>query len=78
LLNRGMLRWWRQHDGRVGELLAQVHDSVIVQTTEARGKMVAELVKRCLTEDITVNGITIRIPVDIKVLRTWAVHKEAA
>ena len=78
LLNRGMLRWWRQHDGRVGELLAQVHDSVIVQTTEARGRMVAELVKRCLSEDITVNGITIRIPVDIKVLKTWAVHKEAA
>ena len=77
LLNRGMLRWWRQHDGRVGELLAQVHDSVIVQTTEARGSMVAELVRRCLSEDITVNGITIRIPVDVKVLKNWAVHKAA-
>ena len=76
LLNRGMLRWWRQHDGRVGELLAQVYDSMIVQTSVARGNMVAELVRRCLSEDIVVNGITIRIPVDVKVMRTWAVHRE--
>lgn len=75
LLNRGMLRWWRQHDGKVGELIAQVHDSIIVETTAARGKVVAELVRRCLTETIRVHGIEITIPVDVKVLTSWAAYK---
>lgn len=78
LLNRGLLRWWRQHDGKVGELLAQVYDSVLIQTPRAKARLCADLVRRCLTEEIEVHGIKITIPVDVKVCETWAVLSEAA
>lgn len=77
LLNRGLLRWWRQHDGHVGELLAQVYDSVLIQTPRAKAQLCADLVRRCLTEEIEVHGIKITIPVDVKICESWAVLKEA-
>lgn len=78
LLNRGLLRWWRQHDGKVGELLAQVHDSMIVQAPQHRAQLVGDLVRRCMTEPVTVQGVTFTIPVDVKVMTSWAATKEAA
>ena len=77
LLNRGLLRWWRQHDGKVGSLLAQVYDSVLIEVPRERAQLAAQLVQRCLTEEIEVHGIRITVPVDVKVLESWAV-KEAA
>lgn len=77
LLNRGLMRWWRQHDGRHGELLAQVYDSVLIQCKRERAPLVAQLVRRCLTEEIEVNGIRLTIPVDVKVLESWAVMEKA-
>lgn len=73
LLNRGLLRWWRQHDGKHGELLAQVYDSVLIQTPRAKAALTASLVRRCLTEEIEVHGVKLTIPVDVKVLESWAV-----
>jgi len=73
LLNRGLLRWWRQYDGKHGELLAQVYDSVLIQTPRAKAKLVAGLVRRCLTEKIEVHGVKFTIPVDVKILESWAV-----
>ncbi len=72
LLNRGLLRWWRQHDGKVGVLLAQVYDSVLIQCRREQAPLCAQLVRRCLTEEITVHGVRITIPVDVKVLKSWA------
>lgn len=73
LLNRGLLRWWRQYDGKHGELLAQVYDSVLIQTTRAKAALTANLVRRCLTEEIEVHGVKLTIPVDVKILESWAV-----
>ena len=75
LLNRGLLRWWRQHDGKVGNLLAQVYDSLLIETPRERATLCAQLAKRCLTEEIEVHGIKITVPVDVKVLESWAVTK---
>lgn len=78
LLNRGLLRWWRQHDGKVGELLAQVYDSMLIQVPRAKAQLCAQLVQRCMTEEIEVHGIRITVPVDVKICESWAVLKEAA
>lgn len=72
LLNRGLLRWWRQHDGKLGILLLQVYDSVLIQCKRQHGALVAKLVRRCLTEEIEVQGVKITIPVDVKVCDSWA------
>ena len=78
LLNRGLLRWWRQHDGKVGILLAQVYDSVLIQCKRELAPVVVQLVRRCLTEEIEVRGTRFTIPVDVKVLESWAATKESA
>lgn len=78
LLNRGLLRWWRQHDGKVGELLAQVYDSMLIMCKESQAQLCATLVKRCMTEEIEVHGIKLTVPVDVKILRSWAALEQAA
>lgn len=77
LLNRGMLRWWKQHDGKVGRLLAQVHDSILVECPRERAPMVAQLVTQCLTEEIEVHGIRITVPVSVDVRESWAAREAA-
>lgn len=76
LLNRGLLRWWHQHDGKIGWLLAQVYDSVLIQTKRETAQLCATLVKRCLTEEIEVHGIKLMVPVDVKIMDSWAAYKE--
>lgn len=76
LTNRGLLRWWRQHDGKVGILLAQLYDSLLIQCKREHATLCAALVRRCLTEEIEVRGIRITIPVDVKVRESWAVCEE--
>jgi DNA polymerase-1 len=70
LLNRGLLRWWHQHDGRLGTLLLQIHDAVLIQTTRPTAAGVA--LRRCLEEPITVNGLEITIPADVLTGTDWA------
>jgi DNA polymerase I-like protein with 3'-5' exonuclease and polymerase domains len=73
LLNRGLLRWWKQFDGRWGRLLLQVHDSVLLSVPIAQVSTTVKLLKRCLEEPITVNGVTLTIPAEISVGReSWA------
>jgi len=71
LLNRGLLRWWRQHDGKLGELILQVHDSVVVETPEVKAPLVVKLLRRCLTEEITVHGVAITIPTEVSTGTNW-------
>ena len=78
LLNRGLLRWWRQHDGKIGDVVAQVHDSVILEVPSARAPLAAALLRACLTEEIEVHNVRITIPAEVTVRTTWATFKEAA
>lgn len=73
VLNRGLLRWWRQYDGKLGTLLLQVHDAVLVQCRRDRAPLVVDALKRCLSEQLTVNGIELTIPVDVVVSDDWGV-----
>jgi len=71
LLNRGLLRWWNLHDGKEGELLLQVYDSILVQTKKSNVRRVAGLIRKCLEIPITVNGVKLTIPCDISVGESW-------
>jgi DNA polymerase I-like protein with 3'-5' exonuclease and polymerase domains len=79
LLNRGLLRWWQEHDSGRGlgvegpYLIAQVHDSIVVECPSEMVCEVAEMLRRCLEEKIHVNGTTLVVPVDVSVHReSWA------
>ena len=78
LLNRGMLRWFEKHEGKFGELLLQVHDSVVIQTSTAKVKVAAKLLRDCLEEEIVINGIALTIPADVSVGSNWADMKRVA
>ncbi len=78
LLNRGLLRWWRQHDGKIGDLLMQVHDSVLISVPRERAALAAQLLRRCLEEEIEVNGRSFTIPVEVSTSATsWAEMRAA-
>jgi DNA polymerase-1 len=73
LLNRGLLRWWQKYEGKMGQLLLQVHDSVLIQVPTSRAAVVAKVLRGCLEEEIEINGITLKIPADIAMSEeSWA------
>jgi len=76
LLNRGLLRWWDLHDGKEGELLLQVYDSILVQTKKPNVRRVAGLIKKCLEIPIVVNGIKLTIPCEIAIGGSWGTLEE--
>ena len=71
LLNRGLMRWWKQHDGKIGELRLQIHDSVLLHVPEAKATLAARLLHRCLSEALTMEQHVFTIPVDVSVGTDW-------
>lgn len=53
------------------ELLLQVHDSVLVQAEEGKTQETAELLRKCLSVPIEINGRILTVPVDVKVGNNW-------
>lgn len=76
LLNRGLLRWFDRHDGTHGQLLAQIHDAVLLQVPRSRATLASQLLRRCLEEEIMVHGVKLTIPVDVTVSEHWGTWKE--
>lgn len=76
LLNYGMLKWWDEYEGKVGQLLMQVHDSIIVQVKRGREKLAAKLLKSCLEQPLQIGGTTLVIPADVEVGSNWAEMKK--
>jgi DNA polymerase-1 len=72
LLNRGLLRFWQQHDPSEGELLLQVHDSVLLSTKSEKSSVGAESLQMCLEEEIVVNGVHLTIPAEVSAGQNWA------
>jgi DNA polymerase I-like protein with 3'-5' exonuclease and polymerase domains len=73
LLNRGLLRWWRRHDDKVGRVILQVHDSILVSVPKARASVAAKLLRACCEEEIDVNGTTLVVPADVSIgEESWA------
>lgn len=53
------------------DILLQVHDSILIQVPEGKVKEGAELLIKCLTVPIEIEGRVLTIPVDIKVGKNW-------
>lgn len=53
------------------ELLLQVHDSLLVQTSAERVQETCEILKECLSTPIEINGKVLVIPTDVKVGMNW-------
>jgi DNA polymerase-1 len=77
LLNRGLLRWWKQYDPKIGRLQLQIHDAILLGVPKERRIVATKLVTACLEEEIEINKTLLKIPVDVKWSdESWAdVHK---
>ncbi|KKK85239.1 hypothetical protein LCGC14_2775300, partial [marine sediment metagenome] len=65
LLNMGLLAYWDRFDGRVGMLLLQIHDAVLIQTETPKRAMAAQALKSCLTIPMKIGERELTIPVDV-------------
>ena len=65
LTNRGLLRWWRRYDGKLGQLVLQIHDAVLLLVPLQKVAVAARALKQCMEEEIIVNKIPLTIPSDV-------------
>lgn len=73
VLNRGLLRWWQQWDGRMGQMILQIHDALLLLVPVGLVSQTARLLRKTLEEEIVVNGIALTIPADISTsTMSWA------
>lgn len=72
LLNTGLLNWWRQFDGKVGRVVAQIHDAILLEVPERLTRSAALYLKRCLEIPLVVGAVTLTIPADVSVGRRWS------
>ena len=71
ILNLGLLRVWWELDGKDFQVLAQVHDAILVQYKHERDlKRAVEL----MTIPVPVNDRTMTIPVGVTIGYNWAKH----
>jgi len=71
ILNRGMLRLWKEAPSLGIQLLGQVHDAVLFQFPEDKPEVV-EKAKELLTVEFEFGGRTFSIPVEAQTGRNWA------
>lgn len=72
IVNQGIIALSEKWKGnRDTELLLQVHDSVVVQTTPGRVDEVCREIHEALTVPVVIQGRTLTIPVDFKVGENW-------
>lgn len=77
LLNRGLMRWWASHDGKLGQVILQVHDSLLVEASSKLQKSVVSAVRMSLSEAFEINGLTVTIPCDVSMsAESWGKMKE--
>lgn len=70
IMDLGLARFYEQlPDGVM--ILLQGHDALEVECDERQTPMVKQLMIDCLTQEFTVNGVTMQFPIDIKVGHSW-------
>lgn len=65
VLNMGLLAYWRRFEQRLGVVLLQIHDSVLIQVEKPKRAMAAQALKNCLTIPMKIGDRTLTIPVDV-------------
>ncbi len=77
LLNKGLLAFWDRFDGRLGTILLQIHDAVLIQTETPKRAMAAQALKSCLTIPMQIGKLELTIPVDVSwSARSWGEMEE--
>ncbi len=77
LLNMGMVAFWDRFDGRLGNILLQIHDAVLIQTETPKRAMAAQALKSCLTIPMKIGERELTIPVDVSwSARSWGEMEE--
>jgi len=72
VLNKGLLAFWDRFDGRLGTILLQIHDAVLIQTETPKRAMAAQALKSCLTIPMKIGERELTIPVDVSwSARSW-------
>lgn len=65
VLNMGLLAYYRRFEGRLGVVLLQIHDAVLIQTETPKRAMAAQALKSCLTIPMKIGDRELTIPVDV-------------
>ena len=65
LLNMGMVAFWNRFDGRLGTIMLQIHDAVLIQTETPKRAMAAQALRSCLTIPMKIGERELTIPVDV-------------
>ena len=65
LINKGLLAWWNRFDTRLGLVLLQIHDALLIQTEKPKRAMAARALKECLTIPMQFGERELTIPVDV-------------
>ncbi len=77
LLNMGLLAYWDRFDGRLGTIMLQIHDAVLIQTEKPKRAMAAQALKSCLTIPMKIGERELTIPVDVSwSARSWGEMEE--
>ncbi|KKL76710.1 hypothetical protein LCGC14_2042160 [marine sediment metagenome] len=65
LLNMGLLAYWDRFDGRLGTIMLQIHDAVLIQTETPKRAMAAQALRSCLAIPMKIGERELTIPVDV-------------
>ncbi|KKN09664.1 hypothetical protein LCGC14_1044350 [marine sediment metagenome] len=77
VLNMGLLAYWDRFDGRLGTIMLQIHDAVLIQTETPKRAMAAQALKSCLTIPMKIGERELTIPVDVSWSeRSWGEMEE--
>lgn len=77
LLNMGLVAYYNRFDGRLGEVLLQIHDAVLIQVEKPKRAMAARALQECLTIPMEIGDRTLTIPVDVSWSeRSWGEMEE--
>jgi uracil-DNA glycosylase family 4 len=71
VMNRGL---WRLAPRlpKGAEIILQIHDAVVVECDEDQAEHVRDLVNESLTQEVTVDGVTVSFPAEADIGKDWA------
>lgn len=71
LLNAGLWRIWREYENAGIELIAQVHDSIVMQVDEKKLDSLLPRVLELMMIPVPINGRKMVVPIEAKLGRDW-------
>jgi DNA polymerase I-like protein with 3'-5' exonuclease and polymerase domains len=73
LVGSEMLDLWEALDLERDWIILQIHDAVVIETDEKRAEEVAQIVTRCMTSVVELNGHQCLFPCETRIGQSWDV-----